>query len=442
MKMMALESLEADPVAITATWDRIRDTRLVSQADVNPFIQHFPMNVSLNNFSEQPSSKGIEIAMEGFAALFKVAAGVALVGVLGACIYNFIRGRNAAETVVNSAAAVQGLSKSMTTLADGIRASSAWQSRSGSTIPASSIPMGVGGQSMNFAGDVSFLEYADKFYNEHNNFDMLVDNKALAVLIARGKFNSVTDNLVRPVAEYLGDLAKRVKQLQEIISKMPHGINGGDLNGAVDELDKVNLHIPRGTVLNRLVQVYDSVLTSPKGKFEPGSAWLLEDRVQALSVSFEDCNKKTGLEEAVLKSVYGDWCNGDFEKVTGKIPEICANAATISSAPSASVGKNIISECEELKRRVATSEFPEAVDKRFKEILEEIRLDSISALVVFDLAAIEQRQLVAYMRRIVLKTSQLAGAVSAFSMSADPVHSKRLAHNAVEAGKAALKIKI
>ena len=121
MQMIGLESLDADPVGISCTYERMLETREVSRADIAPFIQHFPMNVSLTNFSEEPSSKGIDIALEGFATLFKVAAGVALVGILGVCIYNFIRSRNSAEGVSNQAMAVVKGHKLYEDLAKGIR---------------------------------------------------------------------------------------------------------------------------------------------------------------------------------------------------------------------------------------------------------------------------------------------------------------------------------
>ena len=79
---------------LASTYATLKNDRLVSQEMVSPYIQNFPMNISLSNFSEQPSEKGLEIALEGFAVLFKVAAGVLLVSALGVCIFNFVRSRN------------------------------------------------------------------------------------------------------------------------------------------------------------------------------------------------------------------------------------------------------------------------------------------------------------------------------------------------------------
>lgn len=442
MKMIGLESFNADPVGIAFTAERIKETRAVSQADVAPFIQHFPMNVSLSNFSEEPSSKGVDIALEGFATLFKVAAGVALVGILGVCIYNFIRARNSAASAVEIASMLAKMEKSYNTVVDGVRAAPAWQNRSQPFIGSSEIPLPPDGRALGMVGEVNCLEFCDRFFGDEMRFDNMVEGRAVAAMVALGKMSSVTDTLTGPFADYLGDLTKRVQHLRKIITEMPANINSGELDGIVRDLNAIDMSVPRGTVLKLLNSGFDKLLPPPKSGFSNGSAGLLEDRVAALKDVFEQRDRSIYMRSAEHDALQHEWREGNFEKLLGQLPEIFRRAAKMSGAPAETIGRNLVNECEELKKRVATSEFPEAVDARFKELLEEIRLDSLSATTIMDLTLAELRQFFGYTKAIALSVAYLGMAVAAFSRPVQPAQAKRLAHDSAEAAKLFGKIKV
>lgn len=442
MEMMALESLEADPVGISCTMERIKETRQVSRADVAPFIQHFPMSVSLNNFSEEPSSKGVDIALEGFATLFKVAAGVALVGILGVCIYNFIRSRNAATSAVDSASMVAKMEKEIRAIIADTRGLPAWQSRSQHYAGSSEIPVPPDGIPLNLVGEVNYIQFSERYFGKEERFERMTERRVIATLVALGKMNSVTEHLMRPTADYMGDLSKRVAELRKIISDMPGTINSGKLDQIVESLNKIDMTTPRSTVIRQINTAFDRMLPPPKGSFEAGSGGLLEDRSSALKVVFEERQKEVYLDKNSSQEFVTKWQEGDFENLLGRIPDICRNISSISSAPSPLIGRSLIKECEDLKKKVAESEFPHEVNDRFTALLEEIRLDSVSAMALMDMANVELSQFASLARQVGMGITYVAVSVATFSKQAEPARSKVLAKKASEMLKTLEKINI
>lgn len=424
---------------IASTFQKIKTDRAVSQADIEPFINYFPMTVSLSNFSEEPSEKGLDMALEGFAVLFKVAAGIALVGVLGICIYNFIRSRQAAEMTTDFATKSVNMSVETFKLFDGIRQSPGYQSRQSPMISASEIPISPNGRGMHLTGQVNFQEWADKFYGEGHTQHF---TNAIASKIAAGTFDSVTWNMMQLMSDYMSDLAGRVKKLREISKTIPGRVNAGELDKLERDIRGLDTRTPRGLVLKGLNQIYDKVLPSPRNHFMSDSAQLLDDRVNALKLHFDSSkDDKNFVKEAYLDNLT-KWRQGDVEGMTGNIPTICLAASKLGSAPSLSTGKNIVNECEELKKEFAKMEVPEAIDKALKDVLEEIRLDSISSVTIFDMVINEQRQFTIYIQDILNMTVELAMAVAAFTKPTDPSKAKRLASDAVNAAKLSKKIKV
>lgn len=424
---------------IASTFQKIKSTRTVSQTDVEPFINYFPMTVSLSNFSEEPSEKGLDMALEGFAVLFKVAASIALVGALGICIYNFIRSRQAAETTTDFATKSVNMSAETFKLMDQIRQSPGYQSRTTPLIKASEIPVSPNGRGMHLTGEVNFNDWAEKFYGEGHTQHF---TNAIASKIAAGTFDSVTANLMQTMSDYLSDLAGRVKKFRELTKGMPARINAGELDKLVIDINNVDTRTPRSTVLKVLNQVYDKVLPPPRQNFMSDSAQLLEDRVTALKNHFDSAkDDKNFVKEAYLENVT-KWRAGDVEGMMGQIPEICKTASKLGAAPSLSTGKNVVNECEELKKELAKMEIPEVVDTALRAALESIRLDSVSAVALFDMVINEQRQFTIYSQDILNMTVELALAVSAFTRPTDPSKAKRLASDAVNAAKLSKKIKV
>lgn len=442
MEMIHLESLDADPVGISCTMERIKETRQVSRADVAPFIQHFPMSVSLNNFSEEPSSKGVDIALEGFATIFKVAAGVALVGVLGIAIYNFVRSRNSAATSVDSATMVAKMEKDVRALIDGTRSMPAWQNRSRDFIGSNDVPTPPDGTTLGLIGEVNYLQFSEVYFGNAERFERMLERRSVAGLVALGKLNSVTEHLMRPTADYLTDLSKRVQQLRKVISDMPGNVNAGKVDQIVDELNKVDLSVPRSTVIRQIDTAFDRFLPPPKAEATPASAILLEDRSAALKAVFEERDKEIYLDNASNKEFVDLWQNGDFEKLLGRIPDICRTISTISSAPSATVGRTLINECEELKKKIAQSDFPHEVDARMRELLEDIRLDSVASMAIMDMVMAELRQFASLARQVSMGIAYVAAATAAFSRKVEPAKAKRLAQDAATTLKTLEKIKI
>lgn len=449
MQMMGLENLVQQlelttedptlPNGIIGTYERIKQTQMVSQADVQPYIQHFPMNVSVTNFDEEPSGRGLEIALEGFAMLFKVTAGVILVSTLGVCIYNFIRSRKNAESTSDMATNATQLNKQLFKLMDEIRKAPGYQIRNQPLIDAKDIPLGFNNRSHGLNGQVTFQDWADKFYT--NGYDEHFTN-AIASKVASGKFDSVTFNLMQSTSDYMSDLAGRVKNLRALVKEIGPRIMAGQLEKLEHEIRGLDTAKIRGTLLKSINQVYDKVLPSPKGSFRSDSSQLLEDRSQQLKNFFDQTKDDKNFVKEHYQENADKWRQGDVEGMLGKIPEICAAASTLGSAPSLSTGKNIVNECEELRRLISPLEIPEAIDQALKDTLEDIRLDSISSMTIFDMVVNEQRQFTIYIQDILNLTVELAATVAAFSRPTDPSLSKRLANDAVAAGKESRKVKV
>jgi hypothetical protein len=442
MQMMGLESLQDNPEAhtgIASTFEKIKQDRVVSQSDIAPFIQYFPMTVSISNFDEQPSPRGLEIALEGFAMLFKVTAGVILVSVLGVCIYNFIRSRKNAESTSDMATNATLLNKELFKLMDGIRKAPGYQVRTQPLIDAKDIPLGFNNRSHGLSGQVNFQDWADRFYTD--GYDQHFTN-AIASKIASGKFDSITLNLMQLTSDYMSDLAARVKNLRMLVKEIGPRVLAGQLEKLEHEIRGLDTAKIRGTLLKGINQIYDKVLPSPKGSFRTDSSQLLEDRAQQLKTFFDQTKDDKNFVKEHYQENADRWRQGDIEGMLGKIPEICAAASTLGSAPSLSTGKNIVNECEELRRQISPLQIPEAIDQALKDTLEDIRLDSISSMAIFDMVINEQRQFTIYIQDILNLTVELAAAVAAFSRPTDPSLSKRLANDAVAAGKASRKVKV
>lgn len=428
-------------MGIATVFQKIKNDRVVCQADVEPYIQHFPMNINLSNFSEQPSEKGYDMALEGFAMLFKVTAGVLLVSALGVCIYNFVRSRKTAEVTTDMALSSVTMSKEISEVMELVRAAPGYQNRVQPMIQASAIPINATGRGRSFTlhGEVNFNDFAALFFDDshHQHF-----TNAIASKVALGEFSSVTEHLMTPMADYLSDLAGRVKKLTGFIKDMPARLNAGQLEMVVKDIENLDTRTIRGTFLKRLNEVYDRNLPSPKGAFQSDSAELMEDRVNALKDHYD----QTKDDKDFIKTHYAanaeKWKNGDVEGMLGRIPQICDAASKMGAAPSLSTGKNIVNECENLRRLIAPMEIPEMVDQSLKNTLESIRLDSIASVALFEMVINEQRQFTIYVQDILFQVAELAGAVSAFTKPTDPSKARKLLSEAADAVKVAKKVKV
>jgi hypothetical protein len=441
MKMMALEGLEADPAIISSSIERMQNDRLVCQSDVAPFIQHFPMNISLDNFSEEPSEKGLDIALEGMSMLFKVAAGVALVGVLGICIYNFIRSRRAAETIAEGSAVTARLGKLTLELEQDIHTAPGFINTRTPLLGSNEIPHGLG---LHFSGEVSYAEFADKFFSAKGVGAIAGISSDLAIKINYGEVPSATDQLMAPMSDYLGDLAKRVTELRKIIADMPGALNAGHIDKITQRIVAIDLKVPRGTVLGLIERNFDNRLPPPRGSFQAGSAAMFEDRVEALANLYTELsegshpNQKGGNAEEKATT---DWVSTNLSGLIGPLVDISTRCAKVGLSPSLSTGRSIVAECEELKKKVATSDFPDAVDAALKVVLEDVRMDSLAAMKLFDVINTEQRLTAKWVSFVLRWTAEHARVVALFTRSVSPPAAASLTKKAANALKEAQKQK-
>lgn len=426
------------PKGIITTYETIKRDRMVSQEQVSPYIQHFPMNVSLGNFTEKPSEKGLDIALEGFAVLFKVTAGVLLVSALGVCIFNFIRSRKAAEATSDAATNGVLLNKEIVKLLTGIRAAKGFHDRS-IKIKASDIPMGPTRRALNLHGEITYTEWASRFYAYGHDQHF---TNAIASKVADGKFFSITEHLMTPMADYMSDLAGSVKQLSKMVDNLPATINSGRLEQVARDIDQLDTRSIRGTFLGHLERVYGKELPQPRVTFQANSAELLDARVTALKEFYDNTRDDKKFVQNHYQANVDRWRGGAVEQMMGRIPEICAQAAKLGAAPSLSTGKSIVDECEQLRRKISAIEVPEVIDTALKATLESIRLDSIASVNLFEMVINEQRQFTIYIQDILNQTIEWALAVGSFTKPADPQAAKRLMNDAQDATKATRKVKL
>lgn len=429
------------PVGIITTFEKIRHTRMVSTTDVKPFIDYFPMNVGLDNFTDLPSEKGLDIALEGFAVLFKVTAGVLLVSALGVCIFNFIRSRKAAEATADAATSGVLLSKEINNLMNQIRLAPGYLNRHQPLIQAKDIPLGPTGHGRSFTmlGEVSFKDWSDRFYEDGRDQHFV---NAIASKVASGEFFSVTEHLMTPMADYMSDLGNRVKQLTAMVNKMGEMLNSGRLDQMVKDIEGLDTRSIRGVFLGILERVYGKELGQPRANLASNSAELMNDRVQSLKDYYDSTKDDKNFVQTHYQQNADRWRSGNVEGMLGDIPRICDHAAKLGAAPSLSTGKNIVDECEKLRRLLAPMEVPEMVDQALKNTLESIRLDSIASVNLFEMIINEQRQFTIYVQDILGLTIELAGAVAVFSRPNDPSGARKLTQDAVNATKAMRKVKL
>lgn len=423
---------------LASTYSTLKNDRLVSQEMVSPYIQNFPMNVSLNNFSKEPSEKGLEIALEGFAVLFKVAAGVLLVSALGVCIFNFIRSRKAAEATTDYASNGVVLNKEISKLLAGIRSAKGFHDRT-QKIKASDLPTGLSRRALHLSGEITYIEWASAFYAYGHDQHFV---NAIASKVATDKFPSVTEHLMTPMADYLSDLGGRVKQLSLIVQDLPTALNAGRLPQVVKKIEDLNIQAVRATFLGHLERVYGKELAQPRTVLPANSALLMDSRVTSLKEFYDATRDDKNFVRDHYQSNLDKWKNGDVEGMLGRIPQICEQASKLGAAPSLSTGKNIVDECEKLRQKLANMEVPEVVEDAMKAILEDIRLDSVASVNLFEMVINEQRQFTIYIQDILNQTIEWAAAVGAFTRPGDPSAAKKLLRDVQDASQATRKVKL
>jgi len=423
---------------LASTYATLKNDRLVSQEMVSPYIQNFPMNISLSNFSEQPSEKGLEIALEGFAVLFKVAAGVLLVSALGVCIFNFVRSRKAAEATTNYASNGVVLNKEITKLVAGIRAAKGFHDRT-QKIKASDLPAGMSRRALHLSGEITYNEWASAFYAYGHDQHFV---NAIASKVATNQFPSVTEHLMTPMADYLSDLGGRVKQLALIVQDLPTALNAGRLPQVVKQIEELNIQAVRATFLGHLERVYGKELSQPRTVLPSNSALLMDSRVTSLKEFYDATRDDKNFVRDHYQSNLDKWKNGDVEGMLGRIPQICEQASKLGAAPSLSTGKNVVDECEKLRQKLANMEVPEVVEDAMKAILEDIRLDSVASVNLFEMVINEQRQFTIYIQDILNQTIEWAAAVGAFTRPGDPNAAKKLLRDVQDASQATRKVKL
>jgi hypothetical protein len=426
------------PQGIISTYQAIKKNRMVSQEMVSPYIQNFPMNISLSNFSELPSEKGLDIALEGFAVLFKVAAGVLLVSALGVCIFNFVRSRKAAEATTANASSGAMLHREITKLLTGIRAAGGYHDRT-IKIKSSDIPTGVTRRALNLHGEITYTDWANSFYAYGHDQHFV---NAIASKVATNQFPSVTEHLMTPMADYLSDLGGRVKQLALIIQDLPAALNAGRLPEMVRSIENLNIQEVRATFLGHLERVYGKELSAPRTILPANSALLLDSRVTSLKEFYDNTREDKHFVRDHYQNNLDRWRNGDVEGMLGRIPEICTQASKLGAAPSLSTGKNIVDECEKLRQKVSAQEVPEVVEDALKKILEDIRLDSVASVNLFEMVINEQRQFTIYIQDILNQTIEWGGAVAAFTKPVDPSGARKLLRDVQEATASTRKVKL
>lgn len=98
-----------DVEKLSALIDKTEATGLVSREDVEPYINSFPPTVALEDFDEQPSKRGYDMALEGFASFLKVGLAVAVVGAIGFLVWHLISSRKKGDKLNGDAIQYQAL---------------------------------------------------------------------------------------------------------------------------------------------------------------------------------------------------------------------------------------------------------------------------------------------------------------------------------------------
>ena len=226
------------------------------------------------------------------------------------------------------------------------------------------------------------------------------------------------------------------------VQDLPTALNAGRLPQVVKQIEELNIQAVRATFLGHLERVYGKELSQPRTVLPSNSALLMDSRVTSLKEFYDATRDDKNFVRDHYQSNLDKWKNGDVEGMLGRIPQICEQASKLGAAPSLSTGKNIVDECEKLRQKLANMEVPEVVEDAMKAILEDIRLDSVASVNLFEMVINEQRQFTIYIQDILNQTIEWAAAVGAFTRPGDPNAAKKLLRDVQDASQATRKVKL
>lgn len=254
MDLLSLDKLAATPDEIETVVDRINQTGTVCRGDVQPYIQHFPITIGLENFSEEPSTLGLDIATEAFATLFKVAVGVALVGALGGIVYFLTRSSSAAAATSSSYEKIERQAQVVVDLEKAI-----------DEAPSEAQLKGVKGTSLPREANPPLGEsvtLSEAMVGAHNFMrNTLTANVSLfAEEVVLNRIKPLSISTLAQVREYLEASANLAKKIDAALKDVESAVRDNRIDAFVQEVRDL-ADIPQRTALLEAIRSnYDNIL--------------------------------------------------------------------------------------------------------------------------------------------------------------------------------------
>lgn len=254
MEMMALESFNGDVMVMEGLLDKVKKTGSVSRADVAPYIEHFPIHIALESFTEEASDHNVGMALEGFSVLFKVALGVALAGVIGGIILYLTKSQGSATAAGNNA---QQLLKELDLIAN-------CQAARAVALPESQLPP-VNSAKLPREADVhihGMVKRSDTLQGPLLQLKERLRTKVnmLGYEVMKGQFRPFSNTTLYDVRSMVDSLKGQTNDLGKLIGTVERAVESNNIDQLIKQAYALVPNKSRDVLLQLMVKLYDKQL--------------------------------------------------------------------------------------------------------------------------------------------------------------------------------------
>lgn len=371
----------------------------ISRSEVEPFIDILPPTVSLEDFDEEPSSRGQAMALEGFASFLKVGLAVAVIGAIGFVIWHLISSRKKGEKLNEDAIIYQNLYNALTTQERFVQASP--------FNGAGMVGNDSGFEGLNLANALSSIMGT----NGAMRTDLETQGSRHIAFCLYGEDPSILTAISQHLDAEKASQKAAIEKLGKVLKEATSKITSGRQKDVEKELIDIRTMVERMSIGGQLQAAWGNRIpkvTAAPG--EHGSSYALQvvQAIEEYFVSRESASRNYA--EDILKDIVS------FTSLA-RIGNCKLDPSTSRPALEAIVKacKDANSACEKMKKDAESAHLTAEVQAEFEETIRVIQNNTKVTEKLLDMASVEATSLQKYLQflsRVAKQTSEFGEAIA------------------------------